>query len=287
MNEQFEAIYAAIAYVEDHLHKPVGAGDMAAAAGYSLFHFVRTFNRVVHHTPYDYLMRRRLTEAARELVSSEQLILDISIRYCFNNPETFSRAFRRMFAIQPSQFRTQGSLDPRQLQSPLTLAYLQHLHQGTYLRPEIVEGAPLHLAGLMTQPMLPEDILALWQHLGMDNLTPTAPAYGVTTYTPDGQPDFYLAAFQIETTAQPPVSLVTKTIPAGMFARFIHKGSAETLSLSRDYIYQTWLPKSGCKLAYPLEIEYFDKGWQARTEPTGEWQVLIPVSIPPETLQMS
>ena len=276
MNEQLAAIYAAVVYVEDHLREPIGVGEMAAAAGYSLFHFVRTFNRVVHHTPYDYLMRRRLTEAARELVGSQRLILDISIRYSFNNPETFARAFRRMFATQPSQFRTAHLLDARRVQSPLTLAHLQHLHQGTYLRPQWVEYEDLHLAGLMAPIQSPADIPALWQRLAVES--PPAPAYGITSYSPQGTPEFYMAAYPVADAAHTPFNLVGKTIPAGSFARFIHKGPIETLPLSRDYIYQTWLPKSGCRLAFPLEIERFDDVRQARLADTEEWQILLPIA---------
>jgi AraC-like DNA-binding protein len=55
----------AIDFIEAHLRADVTVGDVAAAVSYSVYHFCRTFNQVTHYTPYDYLMRRRLAEAAR------------------------------------------------------------------------------------------------------------------------------------------------------------------------------------------------------------------------------
>jgi len=59
MDPQTERILAALGYIEQHLCEPIMVSDIARAAGYSLFHFIRTFNKIVRHTPYDYLMRRR------------------------------------------------------------------------------------------------------------------------------------------------------------------------------------------------------------------------------------
>lgn len=54
------AVYQAIQLIEARLRDGLSVSEMAAAAGYSLYHFIRVFNQVVWHTPYDYLMRRRL-----------------------------------------------------------------------------------------------------------------------------------------------------------------------------------------------------------------------------------
>jgi len=71
-------------------------------------------------------------------------------------------------------------------------------------------------------------------------------------------------------------ALVVKTIPASRYARFIHKGSCEDLKLTRDYIYQTWLPKSGESLAHSLEIACYGRELDA-DQADVEWEVLIPI----------
>jgi AraC family transcriptional regulator len=109
---QIASICWAIDFVEAHLKEEITVADMADSAGYSLYHFCRTFNGLVHHTPYDYLMRRRLSESARELIRTDKRIIDIAFDYRFNSPETYSRAFKRMFGLQPSQWKEQGRLVP-------------------------------------------------------------------------------------------------------------------------------------------------------------------------------
>lgn len=62
--KSFEDILRAVEFIELNLREPVSIKDAADAAGYSLYHFCRVFNSVIHHSPYDYIMRRRLSEAA-------------------------------------------------------------------------------------------------------------------------------------------------------------------------------------------------------------------------------
>ena len=162
MNEQLTAIYAAIEFIESHLRDDVCVADIAAAAGYSLYHFIRTFNQTVHHTPYDYLIRRRLSESAWELLTSQRRILDIAFDYQFTNHETFSRAFKRMFDMQPSQWRSRGVTPYRSLLPPLSLDYLAHINQGGISQPQITERKPTYLSGLMAQG--DENISGLWQN---------------------------------------------------------------------------------------------------------------------------
>ena len=130
-----EPIIKAIDFIEAHLKAPLMVADIAEAVGYSVYHFCRTFNLAVHHTPYDYLMRRRLSESARELVGSDRKIIDVAYEYRFNNHETYSRAFRRMFDTQPSQVKKAGRIEPRVLMPRLTIAHIHHIHQGEYLKP--------------------------------------------------------------------------------------------------------------------------------------------------------
>lgn len=105
-----ECILQSIGYIEDHLQEPITVSDMADAAGYSVFHFIRSFNQVVKHTPYDYLMRRRLSMAESDLVSSNRRVIDIAQDYCISSQESFTRLFRKMFDQTPGQCRATGGV---------------------------------------------------------------------------------------------------------------------------------------------------------------------------------
>jgi AraC family transcriptional regulator len=261
------AICRALDFVETNLREEIVVADMADAAGYSLYHFCRTFNGLVHHTPYDYLMRRRLSESARELVETDKRIIDIAFDYRFNSPETYSRAFKRMFGTQPSQWKEHGRLDRRFLMSQLTREHLEHVNKGEYLRPVLEERDAFRVAGVMT---LVEDggeaIVRLWEVLAQElKDVEDAEYYGITWY-PAGWEEggvFYMAGIEVGTVDDVNPGFVVKSIPPLKCARFIHKGSRDDLRLTLDYIYQTWLPKSGERLAYPLEIACYGRDIRA------------------------
>lgn len=282
---QLASIYQAVQFAEGHLTEPIAVADMAEAASCSLYHFCRTFNKVVHHTPYDYLMRRRLSEAARLLLTTDRKIIDVALDYQFNSPESFSRAFRRMFGQQPTQWRKQTRLDRRCFLSAATLEYLQHLNQGDYLKPAVMEKDQFHLAGLMTlvKPGSP-GVTDLWTLLfqtlaGLPPLSGPQNYFGLSWFGPEDQaPFFYLAALEVTEPAWfEGTPLVAKSIPRQKYARFVHKGLRQKLPLTRDYIYQTWLPKSGRRLTSSLEIEtYGPEGGKDNTQ-MSEIPVLIPI----------
>jgi AraC-like DNA-binding protein len=135
MRVQLEPIHMALGFIEENLQNAISVGDIAASAGYSLYYFIRRFNQSVHHSPYDYLMRRRLSEAARELLATDRRILDIALDYCFHNHETFSRAFKRMFDVQPNQWRTNSTTHDCVLLPALTREYVAHINRRDFLPP--------------------------------------------------------------------------------------------------------------------------------------------------------
>lgn len=273
------AMIQAVDFIEAHLKAELTVAAMAEAAGYSLYHFCRTFSVVCHHPPYDYLMRRRLSEAARTLLENDQKIIDIAYEYQFNSPETFARAFKRMLAMQPQQWRKTGRLDRRRLRSRLTLAHLQHLHQGSYLKPAVVEKAGLEIAGVMSLVRAdPAATGQLWAMLAQElaSLERDGNFYGLIWYPPDWAQNgyFYLAGLEKGSRQVAGSALVVKELPPSTYIRFIHRGLQSDLRLTQDYIYQTWLPQSSRQLAYPLEIHYFGSTLGNCAE---EWEIYLPV----------
>lgn len=280
---QFDVMYAAVEFIEANLKQPIRVADIAESVGYSLYHFCRTFNANVRHTPYDYLMRRRLSESARELVRSDWKIIDIAYDYQFNNPETYSRAFRRMFAIQPSQWRNRGLIEERRLMPRFSLAYLEHINRGNHLKPVLVEKEAFQLAGVITLVEADRAVTTklweiLFQEIGRLGIAPER-YYGLTCY-PEGWQDrdyFYLAGSALPAVDLSGCALVVKSLPRSKYARFIHKGSSKDLRYTLDYVYHTWLPKSGEQLAHPFEIEAYKGEFGEWDQEGAERGIYIPI----------
>jgi AraC family transcriptional regulator len=253
MSSQLSAICAALEYIENNLRADITVAEIAAAAGYSLYHFIRTFNHTVQHTPYDYLMRRRLSTAALKLLESDRRILDIAVDLQFKNHETFSRAFKRMFGIQPSQWRGRGFVPYQSLMPRLRREFLEFINSGDFVHPTVVECPEVHLMGLMStggdkktlEQQLREMLVGAGISYGERSI------YGISSH-PQTQKGVSFYSVGIETNAPESINLpfIHQKIPAGLYAQL----SVTQDGHSRAYFYHTWLPKSDFRVGLPVEI---------------------------------
>lgn len=73
-----------IAYIEKNLIRPITAEEVAAVSGYSLNRFRQKFFNVTGDTPSGYLRKRRLTEAAKEILAGGRII-EVALRYGYSS----------------------------------------------------------------------------------------------------------------------------------------------------------------------------------------------------------
>lgn len=101
-----ESLQEAINYMEEHLMESVTAQDIAQACGYSAGHLQKGFSIVTGYSFSDYMRNRRLYLAALELRSDENAkIVDIALKYGYESPDSFGRAFRKFHGVNPNQIR--------------------------------------------------------------------------------------------------------------------------------------------------------------------------------------
>ena len=103
-----EKIQTSIEYIEKNLIEKISLEDLAKQSFLSKYHYHRVFHGLVGETVMEYVRKRRLTEAAKELVKSNIKIVDVALKYQFSSQEAFSRAFKRMFKVSPGEFRKAG-----------------------------------------------------------------------------------------------------------------------------------------------------------------------------------
>jgi AraC family transcriptional regulator len=98
----------ALDLLEERIQQPLDIDEIAKAAYSSPFHFQRMFHMLTGVTVADYVRKRRLTLAAQELSLSATKVLDVAFKYGYDSPESFSKAFRKVHGISPSEARSPG-----------------------------------------------------------------------------------------------------------------------------------------------------------------------------------
>lgn len=103
--EWIAAIQQAITYIEDHILEDINYEDAARRVYISSYDFHRAFSFLTGMTANAYIRSRRLSMAGRELVETDAKITDIAMKYGYDTPESFTKAFTRFHGIAPSYAR--------------------------------------------------------------------------------------------------------------------------------------------------------------------------------------
>ena len=102
-------IQNAINYIENNITENLDYNEIAKEATCSNFYFQRIFGILCGITLGEYIRNRRLTLAGSELSSSNLKIIDIALKYGYDSPESFTRAFIKFHGITPSKAKKDGS----------------------------------------------------------------------------------------------------------------------------------------------------------------------------------
>ena len=117
--EWIEALQKAITYMEEHLFEEINYEDVAKQVHTSSYEFHRAFSFVTGLTANTYIRNRRLSLAGKELVETDAKITDLALKYGYETPESFTKAFTRFHGVSPKTAREEaGKLT---LFNPLTI----------------------------------------------------------------------------------------------------------------------------------------------------------------------
>ena len=103
--EWLTCIRTAVDYLERNLTNDVDAQDVAKEVYLSPFFLQRGFSMMTGYGIGEYLRGRRLYQAALDLRDTDDKVIDVALRYCYETPESFAKAFSRFHGATPSQIR--------------------------------------------------------------------------------------------------------------------------------------------------------------------------------------
>ena len=259
MNNWAEGIGSAIRYIEDNLAGELDIADIAAQAYVSAFHFQRIFSVLCGMTVGEYIRARRLTLAAQELSRGDIRVIDAAVKYGYDSPDSFARAFTRFHGITPSAAKEKGAA----LKSYAPLKIRLTLEGGSMMDYRIVEKAQFTVMGVsrkFNSETSYQEIPKFWEeHFRNGGGEKVKGMFGVCMDSRDNGSAMefdYLIADVYDPCAEIPGGCVTRVIPAGTWAIF--PCSVKTLQDVNTKIWSEWLPNcKDYKLAGNYNIEMY------------------------------
>ena len=164
-----QGIQSAIDYVEANITEEIDFEEVARKALSSSFHFQRVFGILCGFSLGDYIRMRRLSLAGEELSKGNAKIIDIALKYGYDTPESFSRAFTRFHGIAPSEAKRGGKVKIfTPLSVKLTLTGGSKMDYRIEKRDAFKVVCKRKSVGKPQAANATPDITAMWQQFGAD-----------------------------------------------------------------------------------------------------------------------
>ena len=107
--EWMATIQKAIFYMEEHILEDINYEDVAEHVHISGYEFHRAFSFLSGMTANTYIRNRRLSLAGKEILESDEKITDIALKYGYDTPESFTKAFTRFHGVAPKIAREESA----------------------------------------------------------------------------------------------------------------------------------------------------------------------------------
>lgn len=143
----FSQISAALKYIDGHLDELINLEMLSEKFFSSPFYFHKLFSVIVGKPLAAYIRDRRVLYACEQLCNTEKTILDIALDCGFNSPQSFSRTFREVQGLSPSEYRNQGYQPAIVTVDELIMKFTNRLRGGVFLNPNIIKHGAMIIAG--------------------------------------------------------------------------------------------------------------------------------------------
>ncbi|ARJ24467.1 AraC family transcriptional regulator [Bacillus sp. ISL-8] len=258
---------AAMQYVEDNLTHEIDFKEVAKIAFCSEYHFKRMFSFLAGISLSEYIRCRRLTLAAFELKDSNAKVIDVAIKYGYNSPDSFTRAFQNLHGITPSEARSTS----RSLKAYSPMTFQLSIQGGNEMNYRIEEKGPFQIIGIQKRVPIVfngvnEEIASMWKSLdsqsietlkSLSNIEPTGIISASTNFSEGrmeekGELDHYIG---VATTKDCPKQFKQLEVANSTWAIFEAVGPfPDALQNVWGRIYSEWFPSSNYELAEGPEI---------------------------------
>lgn len=247
--------------VDAHLSEDIDVAALASEVGTTEYHLRRMFSSLAGMPLSEYIRRRRMTLAAADLLGTDDL-LEIAVRWGYGSTEAFTRAFRSVHHVSPSDVRRHGG----PLRSQPHLRFRLTVEGNTPMDTRLTEQPSFRLVGHAARvPLIHEGVnphihahitgLPVAEHARLKALASAEPA-GLLQVSADVDPDYaegseltYLHGVAVDDEADVPADLDTISVPAGTWVVFTSRGPyPEMLQETWAATATDWFPSNPWRL---------------------------------------
>lgn len=242
--EWMNAIQNAVEYIEEHITDDITAEEVAEHVFMSPFYFQKGFAMLCGFTLNEYIRNRKLALAGGELAAADVKVIDVALKYGYDSPDSFTKAFTRFHGISPSAVRRGDALiktfAPLKIQISLKGGYMMN-YKIEKKKSFTVTGS----AATFLHETCKQEIPKFWQeHFASGKGKYVTGCFGVNIDPEMGGEKFeYLIADLYDPNKEIPEGFVTRTIPEFTWAVFSCDGPMpQALQDVNRKIFSEWLP---------------------------------------------
>ncbi len=258
MQNWVEGFQRSIDFIEENLADALEIEDIAQQAALSRFYYQRIFGALCGMTVGEYIRARRMTLAAQELSGTDAKVIDVALKYGYDSPDSFAKAFQRFHGVPPSRAREPGA--PLRSFAPLHIKV--SLEGGKMLDYRIVEKAPFTVMGVkrrFSDDTSYQEVPKFWDEwLAQGANRPVMGMFGVCMDMNGKEFDYWIADNYMPW-QEIPEGCGWTVIPGGLWAEFRCRGPLpDSLQSVNTQIWSEWLPAlKGYRLAGNYSIEVY------------------------------
>ncbi|MCL2563273.1 MAG: AraC family transcriptional regulator [Oscillospiraceae bacterium] len=267
------------AYIEEHLTQPIRHETLAHMVGCSIYEFSRIFSFMAGMSVSEYIRRRRLSQAAFDMQSGREKAIDIALKYCYESPAAFTRAFKELHGTTPLSAR-KASVSLKTypaINFVLTIKGVNEMNFRIEKKEAFqVMGLAGYIAGELVDGM-PAVVKAFFENY-YPKLSPyyTAPFQQISVYDFRPMDDKCKVIIGAEYRGEKPgdIELNMKDVPAATWAVFRIEGCiGETYDAAYARILTEWFPASNYKRDETVpHLEVLPVGSESSI-----WEIWMPV----------
>ncbi len=239
-----EAVREAVSYIEKHITEDITMYDVADHVHVSPFYFHKGFSILCGYSITEYIRNRRLALAGQELLTEDITVMELAMKYGYDSPDSFAKAFTRFHGNSPSVVRR----DRTMLKAFAPLKLTISLKGGYAMDYRITKKEAFTVLAVSKEfdyQNAKQELPLFWQeHYASGNGKYVCGMFGINIDPQMGNDRFeYLIADIYNPSKDIPEGFTVKTIPAFTWAVFPCKGALpQSLQGVNTKIFSEWLP---------------------------------------------